>query len=180
MKKILLFISLFLLVGCSKNSTPTRATETFLKKYQTLDESVLSDLELSSESGSLSTNEQKELYMKAIKMQYSDMKFKITDEHITADDAVVTVNITVYDFYKSKMETDMYLNNHRDTFLDENQKLDNDKFIMYKLKNMLETSDRIEYTILIYLKKEDKDWKVLPLDKVTLEKLHGTYNYDRQ
>ena len=143
MKKILLFISLLLIVGCSKNDTPIRSSETFLKKYQTLDNEVLSDLELSSESSKLSTNEQKELYMKAIKMQYSDMKFKITDEKINGDDAVVTVNITVYDFYKTQNEADDYLITHKEVFMDDNNKLDTNKFMMYKLNNMNKKYDII-------------------------------------
>ena len=34
--------------------------------------------------------------------------------------------------------------------------------------------------IEINLTKEDGSWKVLPLDKTTLEKIHGTYNYEQE
>ena len=34
--------------------------------------------------------------------------------------------------------------------------------------------------ILINLTKEDGKWKVSPLDKTTLEKIHGTYNYEQE
>ena len=47
----------------------------------------------------------------------------------------------------------------------------------YKLKNKMNATDRIEYTININLTKEDNEWKVNSLDKTTLEKIHGTYNY---
>ena len=38
MKKILMIIALFLVVGCNKlDNTPTKQVETFFNKYQTLD-----------------------------------------------------------------------------------------------------------------------------------------------
>ena len=65
---------MFLMVGCSLTNTPTKKTEELFKKYQTLDSAVISDLELTTEGASLTTEKQKENYMKAMKMQYSDLK----------------------------------------------------------------------------------------------------------
>ncbi len=50
----------------------------------------------------------------------------------------------------------------------------------YKLKNMIEATDRVEYTIVIDLEKEDDEWIAKPFDKTTLEKIHGTYNYEKE
>lgn len=178
MKKFLVILScLFLMVGCSWNNTPTKKTEDLLKKYQTLDEGVISDLELTTEGANLSNEKDKERYMNAMKMQYSDMKYKIVNEEIEGDEATVTVNISVYDFYKVQKEADKYREDNEDEFLKDGI-YDEAKFITYKLKNMLDADERVDYTIQVRLEKENDKWTPLAFDKETLEKIHGTYDYE--
>ena len=178
MKKFLIILSfLFLMVWCSWNNTPSKKTEDLLKKYQTLDEGVISDLELTTESANLSSEKDKENYMKAMKMQYSDMKYKIVNEEIEGDEATVTVNISVYDFYKVQKEADKYKEDNDDEFLTDGV-FDEIKFMSYKLKNMLDADERVDYTIQVKLEKEKDKWVPLALDKETLEKIHGTYDYE--
>lgn len=178
MKKIVItLISLFLLVGCSFDDTPKKAVEDLFKKYQSLDEVVINDLEYASESANLKNQEEREEYIKVMRMQYSDLKYEITDKEVNADEATVTANITVYDFYKVGKEADNYLLTHREVF-EEEGKYDSSKFMLYKLKQMLETSERVEYTITLYLEKENDKWIIKDLDRQTLEKIHGTYNYE--
>ncbi len=169
MKKFLLILSsLFLLVGCSLiKETPSKAVETLFKKYQNLDEAVLSDLELSSEATNLTSSE-KEKYMKSMKMQYSDLKYEIVSEEVEGDEAIVTVSISVYDFYKVEKEA----NEKRSEYESE------EKFMDYKLDSMLSADERIDYTISINVTKEEDKWKVEDFDRVTLEKIHGTYDYE--
>lgn len=178
MKRFLIILScLFLMVGCSWNNTPSKKTEELLKKYQTLDEGVISDLELTTEGSSLSNEKDKENYMKAMKMQYSDMKFKIVNEVVEGDEATVTVNISVYDFYKVQKDADKYREDNEDEFLTDGI-YDEIKFMGYKLKNMLDADERVDYTIEVKLEKEDDKWVPLAFDKTTLEKIHGTYDYE--
>lgn len=179
MKKFLVIIScILLLVGCSFTNTPTKKVEELFKKYQKLDDGVLSDLELTTEGTNLTSEEQKTNYMKAMKMQYSDLKYEIMDEEVDGDEATVTVKISVYDFYKVQKDADEYLKNHENEFLTD-EVYDAAKFMEYKLKNMVEASDRVEYTIEIDLVKEDDEWVTQALDKTTLQKIHGTYDYER-
>lgn len=178
MKKVLIILScLFLMVGCALDNTPTKKTEELLKKYQTLDEAVISDLELTTEGANLTTESQKQSYMKAMKMQYSDLKYEITDEEVNGDEATVTVKISVYDFYKVQKDANDYLNDHEDEFLTD-KIYDAAKFMEYKLKNMVDASDRVDYTIKVDLVKEDDEWVPQAFDKTTLEKIHGTYDYE--
>lgn len=102
MKKFLVIVfSIFLVVGCSLNkNTPKEKTIEFLKKYQGLDKEVMDDLEFVTEGTTLTREKDKESYMNAIKMQYSDLKYEVLDESISGDEAVVKVKINVYDFYK--------------------------------------------------------------------------------
>lgn len=180
MKKILIILTcMLIMVGCVLDKTPKTATEDLFKKYQKLDDAVLTDLELTTEGTELTNNKQKEDYMKAMKMQYSDLKYEIIDEDITGDQASVKVKITVYDFYKIQKDANDYLESHPDEFL-KNDVHDKDKFMEYKLKNMLDASDRVEYTITVELEKEDDEWVPTSFDKTTLEKIHGTYNYEEE
>ena len=181
MKKVIVVVlSIFMIVGCSLlSSGPTKKTEEFLKKYQNLDDSVLKDLELVVEGTTLSTEKEKSDYTKAMKMQYSDLKYKITNEKINGDEAVVTAKISVYDFYKVQTEANKYKTTHESEFMTDN-KFDEEKFMEYKLKQMVNTAERVEYTIDISLTKKDNEWTINELDKTTLEKIHGTYNYESE
>lgn len=181
MKKIIIIIlSMFMLVGCSLfTNGPTKKVEEFFKKYQNLDDSVLKDLELVAEGTTLSTEKEKSDYTKAMKMQYSDIKYEITNEKINGDEAVVTAKISVYDFYKVQSEANKYKTTHESEFMTNNL-FDEEKFMEYKLKQMMNTTDRVEYTIDISLTKKDNEWTINELDKTTLEKIHGTYNYESE
>lgn len=181
MKKVIVVVlSIFMIVGCSLlSSGPTKKTEEFFKKYQNLDDSVLKDLELVVEGTTLSTEKEKSDYTKAMKMQYSDLKYKITNEKINGDEAVVTAKISVYDFYKVQTEANKYKTTHESDFMTDN-KFDEEKFMEYKLKQMMNTAERVEYTIDISLTKKDNEWTINELDKTTLEKIHGTYNYESE
>lgn len=180
MKKFLIILScMFLMVGCSLDNTPTKKTEELLKKYQKLDDEVVSDLELTAEGAELTDSKHKESYMKAMKMQYSDLKYEIEDEEVNGDEATVTVKISVYDFYKVQKDANDYLESHPDEFLTD-KVYDAAKFMEYKLKHMNDASDRVDYTIKVDLTKEDGEWVPQAFDKTTLEKIHGTYNYERE
>lgn len=178
MKKGIIIISILLLtIGCTFMNTPSKSVEELFKKYQALDDEVLNDLEFVSEGINLITEKQKDTYTKIMKMQYSDIKYEILDEDINGDEAVVKVKINVYDMYKVQKEANQYKLSHNEEFIIDN-KYDEEKFINYKLDKMLNNSERVEYTINIKLDKEDDEWIIDTLDKDTLEKIHGTYNYE--
>ena len=181
MKKVIVVVlSIFMIVGCSLlSSGPTKKTEEFFKKYQNLDDSVLKDLELVVEGTTLNTEKEKSDYTKAMKMQYSDLKYKITNEKVNGDEATVTAKISVYDFYKVQTNANNYRLSHESEFLTDNV-FDESKFMEYKLKQMINATDRVEYTIDINLTKKDNEWTVNEFDKTTLEKIHGTYNYESE
>ena len=114
------------------DKTPSNEVTKLFKKYQALDDAVLDDLEFVTEGIDLKTEKQKENYTKAMKMQYSDIKYEILDEDISGDEATVKVKISVYDFYKVQKDADEYKSTHESEFLT-NDVYDNFKFIEYKL-----------------------------------------------
>lgn len=167
MKKLLLIVfSSLMLFGCSlNNNTPTKKTEEFLNRYKNLDSEVLSDLELSLSTTGLTKNEHQVKYTNVMKRQYSDMMYKITNETVNGDEAEVEVNISVYDLYKVTREG-------------EKEESQDDKYYNNILDEMLDTDDRVDYTITINLVKRDDKWVVNNLDNETRQKLHGMYNYE--
>ena len=176
MKKLVLLLSLFL-IGCSDlSNTPTKKAEEFLKKYQTLDESVISDLNNVVNESDLNET-QRSMYIDIMKKHYQNLSYEIKDETIDGDEAVVTVEIAVTDFKKVLDEANNYMNNNKEEFNDENGEYSVVKFNDYKLNKLKEAKDKIRYTIEIKLTKINDDWTVDKLDSKTYDKINGVYNY---
>ena len=183
MKKILMiltvFVSVILLSGCTMDNTPTKKVENFLNNYRNLDNSVTSQMDKMINTDNLMSADQKTAYGDVLKRQYQDLTYTIKDERIDGDNATVTAEIEVYDFYKVQTEANKYKTTHESEFMTDN-KFDEEKFMEYKLKQMMNTAERVEYTIDISLTKKDNEWTINELDKTTLEKIHGTYNYESE
>lgn len=178
MKKIIgVFLILFLIVGCNDiNNTPTKKVEELLNKYQSLDDDLLNNLDYSIESNNL-TEEQKNSYRDIMKKQYKDLTYTIKDEKIDGDDALVTVEIEVYDFNKANVESTEYFTNNQNYFLNEEGIVDEGKYTDYKLKLMDEIKDRVKYTIDFNVKKKDKVWVIEEISDEARQKIHGLYSY---
>lgn len=181
MKKFLIVIlmisSLFIFTGCDTTNTPTKRTEEYLSKYKGLDENVKSDIDLMTETENLSADNGK-TYKKVIERQLSDMKYEIVSEEINGDKATVTAKITVYDLNKSKKDTETYYKTNPEEFFEDNT-LNEDKYSEYQLKQMLEYSKTVDYTIEIDLTKVDDIWTVNDVDNTIKEKIYGLYDYEK-
>ena len=55
------------------------------------------------------------------------------------------------------------------------KKVDNDKFLDYKLDLLEEVEDRKTYTVEFTLTKEEKDWVLDDLSNENISKIHGLY-----
>ena len=175
MKKIIVCVLVMLMVtGCGMNSASNAVTK-YLKKYKTLDSEVLVDLESVIEKENLDEGEQ-DKYREVLKKQYKDLEFEIVDEEYDEEVGYVTVKIKVYDLYQAQKDATVYLENHRDEFNDENGVYDQDKFTSYKLDKMQNMNDKIEYTIIFTVNKEDDKYVVVQPTDNDLEKIHGIYN----
>lgn len=177
MKKIcsLILIVLFL-AGCGENSA-RGAVEGYLKKYKTLDSEVLVDLEEVVESEDLN-EKQKEKYRDILKKQYKDLSYEIVEEEYDNDLDYITVKITVYDLYKAQEDASIYLENNPDEFNKDNGTYDKDKYLDYKLDKMKNTTQRVDYTIVFTVTKENDKYVVEQPTENDLLKIHGVYNYD--
>ena len=171
---ILLFI--MVITACGTMSAK-RSVIRFINEYKSLSESTLTSLEDVIKEESLNDN-QKEVYRKLMKRQYKDLDYEILSEEYNGDNAKVEVKISVYDLYKAQNDAAIYLNNNYDLFKDEYGVYNSDKYVNYKLDKMLNVTDRIEYTLVFLLNKnEDGDYIINNIDNEMLEKIHGIYNY---
>ena len=174
MKKLVFLLSLFL-IGCSDlSNTPTKKAEEFLKKYQTLDNSVISDLNNVVNESDLNET-QRSMYIDIMKKHYQNLSYEIKDETIDGNEAVVAVEIAVTDFKKVLEEANNYMNNNKEEFHDENGEYSVVKFNDYKLNKLKEAKDKIKYTIEIKLTKINEDWIVDKLNSESYDKINGNY-----
>ena len=201
MKKIVLAVvitlSVFVLSACTLGSasSPKDKVKEFLDKYKNQDSEVLNDLDetISSEY----TGEYKERYKTLMVNQYKNMEYRIIDEVIDGNTALVNTEITVYDYSNALDNADKYLTEHESEFYknssdettrdNENttennnvktdtKEIDNDKFLDYKLDLLESVSDKKTYTIEFSLTKENDTWKLDSLTDSDIEKIHGIYS----
>lgn len=181
MKKIILFIMVLGLFGCSLSdidNTPTKQVEAFLNNYQTLDKKVLDDLDIVIAKQRSFDRAQSLKYRDILKKHYQNLSYEIKDETVNGNKANVEVEIEVTDFYKILKEADDYLNNHQTQFIDENGNYSESKYIDYQLDKMAKAKDTIKYTLNLSLSKNDNgDWQLDDIDDMTEEKILGIYKY---
>ena len=177
MKKVIIaIIVLFSLTGCGGN-TAKSAVENYLMKYKNLDSEVLVDLENVVERENLG-NEQSDKYRDILKKQYKDLSYKILEEEYDNDVSYVTVEVSVYDLYQAQSDASLYLSNNPEVFYNEKNEYDVNKYIDYKLDKMKDTTDKVEYTIVFTVTKENDKYVVEQPTDNDLEKIHGIYNYE--
>ncbi|MBQ2909756.1 MAG: hypothetical protein IJE53_03005 [Bacilli bacterium] len=199
-KKIIIFLSLLVMfmTGCGNNSmTPTAKVEEFLGRYQSMDSEVLTQLDNVIANDTSMNDTQKKDYKTLMEKQYQNLSYKIKDEEIDGDEAEVLVEIEVYDYANSIVESREYYTEHRDEFDDEkigNDGADTDNdgkdeegeivggavdtissFITYKIKQLMDVTDKAKYEITFHLTKEDGEWVIEDLTDVDRQKIHGLF-----
>lgn len=179
MKKILLvlFISVVCLTGCTfLSNSPKDAVSKFLNNYKNNDKVIVDELNdyLNSQDLDEETLEDyREIYLR----QYSNLKYEIKDEKIDGDKAIVDVQITVFDYYKTDKSAGDYFTANQADFINDDGDVDFAKYFAYKINKMLDTTDTVDYTLTLNLTKNDDTWEIEPLTTEELSKLHGTYEY---
>ena len=165
MKKIFIIImSLMLITGCSKEmNTPTSKVERFINDYQNLSDNVIDNLEKSIKKEDL-TEKQKKKYQTIMEKQYQNLSYKITDEEIINDTAIVNVEIEVLNYSYSLSNSKKYYEEHKEEIKNYND---------YKLKELEKVEDKIKYNIVFSLTEFNGVWELNELDKNDLKKIHG-------
>lgn len=175
-RRLLLFISAFILLftlGCGMMNTPKEKIRELLNKYQNNNDVVVTELTDFLDTLTIDTahyDKYKNIYLK----QYKDLTYEIKDEKIDGDNAVVTTQVEVYDYYTVENDVTTYVSTNPDEF-NENGTYSTTKALDYKIEQLNKTDKRITYTIDFILTKIDGKWVVDSLTNEELEKIHGTY-----
>ena len=192
-KRLIILLSIFglLVSGCGNSNTPTSKVEEFLGKYQTMDSDVLTQLDNIISNDTSMNDTQKKDYQALMEKQYQNLSYKIKDEKIEGDQATVLVEVEVFDYANSILESREYYNEHRDEFESDDSFNDDKKdesgevvggeidnlasFIEYKIKQLKDVTDKAKYEITFHLTKEDGEWVVEDISDEDRQKLHGIY-----
>jgi len=181
MKKILisfLGVLIVLTTGCDQiDNNPTKQVEELMSKYQTLDDDVMDDLNTVIGTENDLSNEQKERYKKLLENQYKNLSYTIKDETIDGDNAIVEVEIQVTDLSKAIKESEIYLDEHEDEFLGNDNQFSQNKYTDYKLEKLEGSDTKVKYTLELTLTKINDKWEVDNLTETERQKIHGIYNY---
>lgn len=199
MKKKILFLSSLVIfslfiVGCGMKDmdSPTSVVEGFLGKYQSMDSSVLSQLDSIISNDTSMNDDQKKDYKALMERQYQNLSYKIKDEEIDGDVATVDVEIEVFDYASSINTSREYFKDHQDEFKSDdswNGDLENENgevvggviddlavFIDFKIKELMDVTDKTKYDITFYLSKKDDKWILDDLNDSDREKIHGLFD----
>ena len=179
MKKIIaLLILSILMCGCSMtkdlDNTPTKKVEALLNRYQTLDNSVLEDLN-NIVNGDLTFDEvQKETYKDIIKSNYQKMTYEIKDTEEDGEEAIVTAEIEVINYTTILTDIKNYLKEFPEEF-EENGEYSESKYNDYRLEQLKNAKEKVKYTVDFTLTKVDGEWIVDDLSNEIRDKINGIY-----
>lgn len=177
MKKVFLILITIILVcsGCAKDQA-AEAVRHYLDKFNNHDTEVLIELDELVKEEQL-TDHQSELYKEIMKKQYTDLRYVIVDEKYNGDEATVITKVSVYDLFGVQKDANDYLQTHQQEFLNENKEYDENLFLNYKLEQMKNVKQKVDYTIEFNVTKENGKWVLNNPNKEALEKIHGIYDY---
>ena len=125
MRKIILPLIVILLSACTLGGamTPKQKVSEFLDKYKNQDQTILSQLDATI-NNEYTNSDYKSRYRTLMTNQYKNMEYVIKDEVIEDNNAVVEVEITVYDYSTAIRNSNSYLNSNPNEFMISNPTID--------------------------------------------------------
>ena len=177
MKKILLIlIPIFIITGCGNmEETPTRKVEAFFNQYQTLDKSVLNNLDTVLMNDTSLTDNERSDYRDFMKHHYQDLDYRILEEKIDGNEATVRVEVTVRSYARALSDTENYRALNQEEFNTEAGEHDTGLFSTYRLKELKKVTNTSSYIIDVTLTKVNDKWRIDELSDEDLNKINGLY-----
>lgn len=164
----------FAIILNHNNKSPNQLTKEYLNKYQKEDKSITSNIKY--EFKDKLTAEQQSRYEAIIKKQYNNLKYVIEDSYIGKTDANIKITFTVKDLKSEYERADSYIASHQEEFKNKSGEFDTKKAINYKLENMENAKETIDYSITInFYKDESNKWIMINPQPTDVKKISGTF-----
>ena len=170
---IVLAIALAIILN-HNNKSPNQLTKEYFNKFQKEDKSITSNIKY--EFKDKLTAEQQSRYEAIIKKQYNNLKYVIEDSYIGKTDANIKITFTVKDLKSEYERADSYIASHQEEFKNKSGEFDTKKAINYKLENMENAKETIDYSITInFYKDESNKWIMINPQPTDVKKISGTF-----
>ncbi len=177
MKKIILIIcSILFLTGCT-NTHATDPVKEYLEKYRNNDQEIQSSIEELLRQENL-LEEQDEQYRMIMKKQYVDLEYKIKQETYNGDEAIIKVELTVYEYEHSRTEAEKYRNEKKSEYVNQDGTWNKEKYADLQLDYMKKEIKRVKYTVNFNVNLQEEKWILETPDHNIIKKIHGIYNYN--
>lgn len=195
MKKIIIGLMVILLSACTLGAatTPRQKVSEFLDKYKNQNSDILSQLE-DTIKNDITNATHRDRYKTLMTNQYKNMEYEIKEEIIEENNAVVEVEITVYDYASAIRNSNEYLNNNPDKFTKdekttiEEKDVDDDTTTGDDTTTEDTNPDKDNKTTKDYDEDKFMDYKLKEMEKVTdtvkytieftLTKVNGEWQLD--
>ena len=179
-KYIILLLSVLLFSACRNSmNTPTYEVENYFTSYQNLDKSVLRELTNEINQEDSMNKQQKEKYLSLLEKQYQNLSFKIKNEEIMQEMAIVDTEIEVLDYASTITRSKKYYLEHQEEFSDkvvEEKYIDlSPEFIDYKLEELAKVENKDKYFITFSLKRNGNNWVIEKVGENEKLKMKGLY-----
>lgn len=117
MKKFIIALMVIFMSACTLGAavTPKQKVSEFLDKYKNQNSELLAQLDETIDS-EINNDDYKSRYRDLMTNQYKNMEYDIKNESIEGDNAVVEVEVTVYDYASAIRNANTYLNENADEF----------------------------------------------------------------
>lgn len=153
---------------------PEQLTNSYMMAYIKEDSSVINAIQYPFDDVLNSSQEQR--YKEIMKKQYRNMKYTIEDQNIGEVDGQIIVHITIFDFKESYDRANQYVHSHSSSFVKEDGSFDSEKAIDYKLGQLEDSREKIDYSVTFhFFKDSDNHWVMSDLSSSDLEKINGLF-----
>ena len=175
-KNILIIILLFLIfcffIGNLNRKTPERKVREYFNEYQTLSQRAIKHINLLVSNEESLTSSQKEKYRNVLKKHYTNLKYRIKDEKIVNDKAIVFAEIEV----KNNIKVLKNAEYKKNIFIDNSGNLSLEKFNNYRINLLNNEKSTIKYEISFNLHVKNNKWVINKISDTTKAKMLGIYN----
>jgi len=155
-------------------ASPEQLTNSYLKSYIKEDSSILKKIEYPFEDTLNSSQEQR--FKEIMKKQYRNMVYTIEEQNLEEVDGQIVVHVTVFDLKDSYDRANHYVESHASNFEKEDGSFDEEKAIDYKLSQLEDVKEKIDYSITFhFIKNKDNQWNMSDLSSSDIEKINGLF-----